>query len=165
MAKAVPDVPVCDSAEQIGCVVTWNAVGPQAQTWGDPSKNICVNPLTWRTDGAAAEASMNLGGVAYPGTFEGTIADVKGAAAGLIDAKPFLETGVADAQCVDGMLLVQGNPLAALRVTPDGPRQLSRLRLQPVPHEPQKERGDRASRPYLRRMYGRASATTVGVGL
>ena len=107
MAKAVPDVPVCESAEQIGCVVTWNAVGPKAQPWGDPRKNICVNPLTWRADGATAEASLNLGGVAYPGTFEGTLADVKGVPEDFIAAKPVLETAVADAQCVDGMLLVK----------------------------------------------------------
>ena len=107
MAKAVPDVPVCESAEQIGCVVTWNAVGPHAQAWGDPRKNICVNPLTWRADGAAAEASLNLGGVAYTGTFAGTLADVKGVPQDFIDAKPVLEAGVADAQCVDGMLLVK----------------------------------------------------------
>jgi hypothetical protein len=107
MAKAVPDVPVCESAEQIGCVVTWNAVGPHASPWGDPRKNICVNPLTWRADGAAAEAALNLGGVTYPGTFEGTLADVKGVPQDFIDAKPVLETGVADAQCVDGMLLVK----------------------------------------------------------
>jgi hypothetical protein len=106
MAKAVPDVPVCQSAEQIGCVVTWNAIGPRAASWGDPSKNICVNPLTWRADGDAAESSMNLGGVTYPGTFEGTIADVSGLPPDF-DSKPFLEAGVADAQCVGGMLLVQ----------------------------------------------------------
>jgi Protein of unknown function (DUF3089) len=107
MAKSVPDVPVCESAEQIGCVVTWNAVGPHAQPWGDPRKNICVNPLTWHADGAAAQASLNLGGVTYPGTFEGTLADVKGVPQDFIAAKPVLETGVADAQCVDGMLLVK----------------------------------------------------------
>jgi len=107
MAKAVPDVPVCESAEQIGCVVTWNAIGPHADTWGDPRKNICVNPLTWRVDGAAAPASANLGGVAYPGSFRGTLADVKGVPPDFVEAKPVLETGVADAQCVEGMLLVK----------------------------------------------------------
>jgi hypothetical protein len=106
LAKAVPDVPVCQSAEQLGCVVTWNAIGPKAETWADPSRNVCVNPLTWRADGAAAEASMNLGGVTYPGTFEGTIADVKGLPPDF-NSKPFLDVGVADAQCVGGMLLVQ----------------------------------------------------------
>jgi hypothetical protein len=107
MAKAVPDVPVCESAEQIGCAVTWNAVGPHAASWGDPSKNICVNPLTWRADGAAAQASLNIGGVAYPGTFEGTLADVKGVPQDFVAARPVVEAGVADAQCVGGMLLVK----------------------------------------------------------
>ena len=141
MAKAVPDVPVCETAEQIGCVVSWNAVGPDAAPWGDPRKNICVNPLTWRTDGAAAEASMNLGGVAYPGTFEGTLADVKGVPQDFVDAKPVLETGVADAQCVDGMLLVQEIHSQQLRGAADGAGQLPHLRLQPVPHESAEERG------------------------
>jgi hypothetical protein len=45
--------------------------------------------------------------VAYTGTFEGTLADVKGVPQDFIDAKPVLEAGVADAQCVDGMLLVK----------------------------------------------------------
>jgi hypothetical protein len=107
LAQAVPDVPVCESAAQIGCIVTWNAIGPQADRWGDPRKNICVNPLTWLADGAAAEAALNLGGVAYPGTFAGTLADVKGVPQDFIDAKPVVEPGVADAQCVDGMLLVK----------------------------------------------------------
>jgi hypothetical protein len=107
LAKAVPDVPVCESAEQIGCVVTWNAVGPKVKKWTDSSKTICVNPLTWRTDGAPADASLNIGGVSYAGTFSGSLADVKGVPQEFVDAKPILETGVADAQCVDGMLLVK----------------------------------------------------------
>ena len=82
-------------------------IGPQARKWGDSSKSICVNPLTWRTDGAAADASLNIGGVSYAGTFEGTLADVKGVPQDFVDAKPLLEPGVADAQCVDGMLLVR----------------------------------------------------------
>jgi hypothetical protein len=107
LAKAVPDVPVCDAGEQIGCLVSWNAIGPHAAPWGDPRKNICVNPLTWRTDGAEAEAALNLGAVAYPGTFEGTLADVKGVPQDFVDAKPVVESGAADAQCIDGMLLVK----------------------------------------------------------
>ena len=106
LAKSVPDVPVCESAEQLGCLVTWNAIGPEVRKWADSSKNICVNPLTWRTDGAAADAALNLGGVAYGGTFAGTLADVKGVPQDFADAKPILEGGVADAQCIDGMLMV-----------------------------------------------------------
>jgi hypothetical protein len=107
LAKSVPDVPVCTSAGQIGCVATWNAVGPNARSWGDTSRNICVNPLTWSTDGKPADRSLNVGSVTYPGTFAGSIADVTSLPQDYIDAKPMLETGTADAQCVNGMLLVR----------------------------------------------------------
>jgi hypothetical protein len=107
MAKAVPDVPVCQSAQQIGCVVTWNSIGPNAATFGDPLKNICVNPLTWHADGTVAESALNIGAVTYPGTFSGTIADVKTLPQEYLDAKPVEETAVADAQCIGGMLLVK----------------------------------------------------------
>jgi hypothetical protein len=107
LAQAVPDVPVCQSAEQTGCMVTWNAIGPEASVFGDPGKNVCVNPLTWSTDGAPADASLNIGAVSYPGTFAGSLADLKDLPQVFIDAKPVLETGVADAQCIDGMLLVK----------------------------------------------------------
>lgn len=106
MAKAVPDAPVCASPEQLGCVVAWNAVGPHASRFLDPRKNICVNPLSWRADGAHAGHELNIGAVAYPGTFDGDIADLKELPPEYIEGKPILETGVADARCVDGMLLV-----------------------------------------------------------
>lgn len=107
LAKSVPDVPVCQSAEQTGCMVSWNAVGPEASQYADTSNNICVNPLTWKPDGTAAQAALNLGGVSYPATFAGSLAELKELPRAFIDAKPIVEPGVADAQCVNGMLLVQ----------------------------------------------------------
>lgn len=107
LAKATPDIPVCGAPDQTGCLVTWNAIGPEARKFGDAKNPVCVNPLTWRDDGAAAEHSLNLGAVTYPANFEGTIADFQGVPQEYIDAKPVLEAGVADAQCVEGMLLVQ----------------------------------------------------------
>lgn len=107
LAKSIPDVPVCQSAEQTGCMVSWNAVGPEAKSFTDTRNNICVNPLTWKTDGAAAAAALNLGGVSYAGKFAGTLADLKELPQDFIEAKPVVEAGVADAQCVDGMLLVR----------------------------------------------------------
>ncbi|MET0533414.1 MAG: DUF3089 domain-containing protein [Steroidobacter sp.] len=107
LARSAPDVPVCQSAEQTGCIVSWNAVGPEVTKYIDTSKNICVNPLTWKADGEYADASLNLGGVSYPGSFAGSLADLKELPREFIDAKPILEPGVADAQCVDGMLLVK----------------------------------------------------------
>lgn len=106
MAVAVPDVPVCESADQIGCVVTWNAAGPRVESFADPRGNICVNPLTWRADDSPAEHALNLGGVAYPGTFEGRIANASALPKDFLEAKPVLEKGVADARCIDGMLQI-----------------------------------------------------------
>lgn len=107
LAKSAPDIPVCQSAEQIGCIVSWNAVGPEVTSYVDTSRNICVNPLTWKTDGAYADAALNLGGVSYPGNFAGSLAELKELPQEFLDARPILEPGVADAQCVDGMLLVK----------------------------------------------------------
>ncbi len=107
LTKAVPDVPVCESAEQIGCMVSWNTVGPAAKQYADMSRNICVNPLTWKTDGAAAEATLNLGGVSYPGGAASSLAVLKEVPRDFLDARPVVEPGIADAQCVDGMLLVR----------------------------------------------------------
>ncbi|MBM0104242.1 DUF3089 domain-containing protein [Steroidobacter sp. S1-65] len=107
LARSAPDVPVCESAEQTGCMVSWNAVGPDAKQYADTSKNICVNPLTWKTDGAPAAADLNLGGVSYPGTFKGTLADLQALPQDFIDAQPIVEPRVADARCENGMLLVR----------------------------------------------------------
>ena len=48
-------VPVCDTPTQTGCQVTWNSVGPAAGALFASPDNICVNPLTWRGDGAHAD--------------------------------------------------------------------------------------------------------------
>lgn len=85
-------LPVCNTPEQTGCMVTWNAVAPDAPSLSDTSRDVCVNPISWRTDGARADFSNNLGAVSFsPG---------RGSIAGAV------EPGVADAQCVDGRLHV-----------------------------------------------------------
>jgi hypothetical protein len=45
--------------------------------------------------------------VSYGGTFGGSLADLKDLPRDFIEAKAVIEEGVADAQCVDGMLLVR----------------------------------------------------------
>mgnify|MGYP001472061081 FL=1 len=64
-ARAVPDIPVCERAEQTGCIVTWNAVGPKVRRFFDTSRSICVNPLTWATDGQRADFLLNPGAVIF----------------------------------------------------------------------------------------------------
>jgi hypothetical protein len=80
-------VAVCETPTQTGCQVTWNTVGPRAGALLDDPNNICVNPLTWRTDGLRAGHEVNLGGLI----------------SGITDATA---PGVVDAQCRDGRLLV-----------------------------------------------------------
>ncbi len=80
-------VAVCETPTQTGCQVTWNTVGPRAGALLDEPDNICVNPLTWRTDGLRAGHEVNLGGLI----------------SGITDATA---PGVVDAQCRDGRLLV-----------------------------------------------------------
>lgn len=105
-AKEAPDVPVCATPAQTGCVVTFNPVGPNVRTGLNPLWDrtgiICVNPLTWRRDGAYAGFELNIGArrFALPNK---------------------LIPGVADAQCdANGRLIVteiradmyEGIPLA-----------------------------------------------------
>lgn len=54
----------------------------------DRRQRICTNPLTWRTDGAMAAADSNLGAVFLETT----------------DIAP--RPAFADAQCVDGTLVI-----------------------------------------------------------
>jgi len=86
--------PVCQSAEQTGCQVTWNALAPGVERFDDTPNPICVNPLTWRADGAYADFSANLGAVTYGFSLD--------------DEPPSeaIEPGIADAQCIDGALIV-----------------------------------------------------------
>jgi hypothetical protein len=86
------DIPVCASPTQTGCVVTWNAVGPKAQAFGDISDNICVNPLNWADDDSRVPHEGNVGSLALGGMDANT--------------QPELIAGVADARCQGGRLLV-----------------------------------------------------------
>lgn len=80
-------VPVCETATQTGCQVTWNAVAPDAPSFQETSGSICVNPINWKNDGSRADFADHLGAVDY-------------------GASGALEDKVVDAQCVDGRLHV-----------------------------------------------------------
>lgn len=79
--QTLPDIPLCTSPEQTGCVSSWNSIGPKADTrifhvllhrYPDGKKAsmvgkelVCTNPLTWRTDTAPVERKAHLGGVHF----------------------------------------------------------------------------------------------------
>jgi hypothetical protein len=80
-------LPVCESIAQVGCQVTWNASAADALFRVAEPGDICVNPLTWTTDGLPASYEANLGGVDFMAGGE-------------------IEPGVVDAQCKDSQLII-----------------------------------------------------------
>lgn len=91
LAESVPDIPVCESAAQTGCLLTWNTIGDGYRPFQPSRGQVCVNPLTWTADDAT-------------GTFEdGTFEDNQGALSIVANT---LMPGVADGRCENGMLYV-----------------------------------------------------------
>ena len=73
------DIEVCSAPTQTGCFITWGAheTDKSPSHWGnpkerdirngldysgfDPGPRICVNPITWRTDGTRSDKRDHLG--------------------------------------------------------------------------------------------------------
>ena len=128
MAKAVPDVPCAPPPSRLGCAVTWNAVGPQrAAAAAIPAEHLRQSAHLARGRCTAGHARSTSARSRIRARSTAPIADLKELPQDYVDGKPILETGVADAQCVDGLLLVSEIRSSALQRTPDRPRQLSRL--------------------------------------
>lgn len=95
LARDAPDIPPCSGPEDVGCVVAWNARGPDYQPggvelWYPPGEHrVCTNPLSGIGEGGPMPASANLGAVF------------------LQSPDPAPRPGFADAACVDGVLRVQ----------------------------------------------------------
>ena len=61
------NIPVCDSANQLACVIGWNTVKWHIKLNKriDATNFVCVNPLTWKDDTVYASKEKNLGGVSF----------------------------------------------------------------------------------------------------
>ena len=91
LAETIPDIPVCESAAQTSCLLSWNTIGDGYRPFQPTQGQVCVNPLTWTADDTA-------------GTFEdGTFEDNQGALSIVANT---LIPGVADGRCENGMLYV-----------------------------------------------------------
>lgn len=102
----VPGIPVCETADETGCMINWNSVKDavdregwttNGKTWmaGSYTKIgenelTCINPLTWKRDGSAI-ASDNLGSLPF------VTAD---------QPFPAAEVGLTGADCTNGVLVV-----------------------------------------------------------
>ncbi len=112
IGNTIPDVPwfthipLCESAEQTGCYVTWNTMldGGNPHHWvGEKglTKIDCVNPLSWRADTVAVDQQKNAGSI--------PMMDINAAFGRL----PALQTQVVGARCGDeGMLWISEKPQA-----------------------------------------------------
>ena len=80
-------IPVCDTPNQTGCFVTWNSAGPEFKAFVDSSNNVCVNPLSWKTDDAIAGTEQHQGAVNF-------------------ETGGQLEKGIVEAQCKKGLLTI-----------------------------------------------------------
>lgn len=86
LAESMADIPVCMSARQTGCLVTWNTIGDGYRAMQATQNLVCVNPLTWTNDNALAGFADNLGALSI--------------------ASKAVMPGVSDARCENGMLFV-----------------------------------------------------------
>ena len=96
--NTMPSIPVCSSAEETGCFVTWNTVGEGYEAPYPMENMVCVNPLSWSISGETVAAEANLGGFSISG--------------------PELYPGAADATCKDGVLHITGIDSEPLAATP-----------------------------------------------
>lgn len=69
-----PAVVMCTSAEQTGCVISYNtmAAGKQKVSPTLMPGAVAVNPLSWTTDGAFVSAEKNLGAMFFDAEGKGT---------------------------------------------------------------------------------------------
>ncbi len=80
LTRALEGIPVCETPEQTGCLITYNTVEdgdpperfaeprvwyPSGPEVADGTTLVCVNPVTWRTDGKKSARKDHLGAVRF----------------------------------------------------------------------------------------------------
>jgi len=69
--SSMENIGVCESAEQIGCLVHWDTMNVAQINKDMPlySNNICVNPISWKNEGSLSELQDAKGAVPVSGEF------------------------------------------------------------------------------------------------
>ena len=95
-------IPVCESAEQTNCQVSWNANTSDAGiVLGQPG-DICVNPISWTTGEQIVQPNENKGSISFA---NGNT----------------LDQSIVGAQCKNGTLLVEETKSERYSIMPFGP--------------------------------------------
>lgn len=112
VAKMSPTTKLCETPDQIGCMVIWHATTHNSRSdlprqnalvWGpaggfDATRGrelACVNPLTWTVSGRAGSSDMNLGAA--------ELSD-------FADNSAVVKRGVTSADCWNGLLFTDVAP-------------------------------------------------------
>ena len=69
--SSMENIGVCESAEQLGCLVHWDTMNVAQINKYMPlySNNICVNPISWKNEGSLSELQDAKGAVPVSGEF------------------------------------------------------------------------------------------------
>lgn len=86
LAGSMPDIPICETESQTGCLATWNTISDGYKPIQPTGGLVCVNPLTWTNDGKQGRFEDNLGA--------------------MTKKSDTLMEAVADGRCDNGMLYV-----------------------------------------------------------
>lgn len=105
-ANALKAVRVCDSENQVGCIVHWAIFGDGGAPSAEMAGLVCVNPLNWQRDGVRAPATLHKGGVPMSGTFSLKMWGDDGAQGVKFEPLKAPIAGHSWAECKDGILYV-----------------------------------------------------------
>jgi hypothetical protein len=118
-ADALKTMHVCNSPTDIHCLVQWDTWGEHGSPYRDPhrGKTVCVNPVSWKRDGAMTDAVAQKGAAPTSGIF--SVRFFGGDTANDVEFKPLGKPlrAYTHAECRNGLLLVddqKGAPFAKL---------------------------------------------------
>ncbi len=105
---ALQNIPVCDEPNKTNCLIHWSTFSelyPDQEGWN--TAMICVNPLTWKTDGKKAARELNKGAVPFTGNYNLTVMGDDVAAGEVFESLAKPEPAHTYATCVNGKLLIE----------------------------------------------------------
>ena len=105
---ALQNITVCDEPDKTNCLIHWSTFSElytNQEGWN--TAMICVNPLTWKTDGKKGGKELNKGAVPFTGDYNLTIMGEDVAAGEVFQSLAKPQPGYTYATCVNGKLLIE----------------------------------------------------------
>lgn len=102
------NIPVCDEPDKTNCLIHWSTFSElytDQEGWN--TAMICVNPLTWKTDGKKGAKELNKGAVPFTGDYNMTFTGDDVAVGEVFESLAKPEPNYTYATCVNGKLLIE----------------------------------------------------------